>query len=83
MGNGHSHLTEDFNIMFLGPTGAGKSTLIKHLYNRTVCQTDGAAKTTPRQAGSGSFEGKMGKTLPRRTKVNVIDTIGKRIAKLL
>ena len=82
----HDHLTDSdnnaFNILFLGPTGAGKSTLINHLFNRTVCKTGGAAISTTKQArfhsGSHHLWSTHGeKNIQRRTKVNVCDTIGK------
>ena len=31
---------EMFNILFLGPTGCGKSTLINQMFSLTVCQAD-------------------------------------------
>ena len=38
-----------FNVVVLGPTGAGKSTLINHIFNRTVCGTSATAQSCTRE----------------------------------
>ena len=70
--------TDAYNIVVLGPTGAGKSTLINNLFNLTVCKTGGSAQSVTQQIQfhRGSTEiCENGNVVSRR--VNVIDTIGK------
>merc|ERR1712037_329054 len=69
------------NVLFLGPTGAGKSTLINYLFNANVCQTAATASSVTRQLqfaqGSGiSWYINGGKKEYTTTKFNIIDTVG-------
>jgi len=66
---------EHYNILFLGPTGSGKSTLINHLYNSTVLVTDDTASSVTKQVLFTEGEYIMPEEQPMR-KMNLIDTIG-------
>ena len=62
-----------FNILVFGPTGAGKSTIINHIYNMYVCPVSSGPQSKTRRVHytqGGYFFGKKWKT------VNIIDTIG-------
>eukprot|EP00092_Neocalanus_flemingeri_P010448 GFUD01011259.1.p1 GENE.GFUD01011259.1~~GFUD01011259.1.p1 ORF type:complete len:490 (+),score=83.89 GFUD01011259.1:50-1519(+) len=67
-----------FNILFLGPTGSGKSTLINHLYNQDVVKAVGSASSVTRSMtyiqgeAMWSEPGKWKKF----DKVNIIDSVG-------
>ena len=76
-----------WNIVVLGPTGSGKSTIINNLFNETVCQTGDSAESVTRQVlfhnGSNKFTWNVydqdvvgGRRSYRHKRVNVIDTIG-------
>ena len=72
---------DHFNIVFLGPTGAGKSTLINLLYNATVLKTDDTAESVTRQIAFTQGEYTWLRAtdrvrFPTSRKVNIIDTIG-------
>ena len=63
-----------FNIVLIGPTGAGKSTLINNLFNLTVSETAGSSESVTREVKfyQGSFN------IARQMRsVNVIDTLGR------
>ena len=71
------------NILFLGPTGCGKSTLINMLFNKTVAKASGSTSSCTRelQFSQGTFElttkdTKTGRRTAEVKKANVIDTIG-------
>ena len=71
-----------YNIVFLGPTGSGKSTMINEAFNCTVCETAASADSVTRQVvfhqGSHSlWKSTRGDGTVPQVKVNVIDTIGK------
>eukprot|EP00092_Neocalanus_flemingeri_P036942 GFUD01040216.1.p1 GENE.GFUD01040216.1~~GFUD01040216.1.p1 ORF type:complete len:429 (-),score=69.60 GFUD01040216.1:11-1297(-) len=71
-----------YNIVILGPTGSGKSTLINNFFNLTVCKTGGSAESVTRQVmfheGSYRTFRKNNDTGEHyeQSQVNVIDTIG-------
>jgi GTP-binding protein EngB required for normal cell division len=66
-----------YNIVVMGPTGCGKSTLINRLFNCTVCEAGASAGSVTRNfhivEGSGTLRTGTG---GRVSKVNVIDSIG-------
>ena len=70
--------SKKYNILFLGPTGSGKSHLINHLFNRNVAKSDSTQDSVTKEIRF--FEGCLyigwvggGVT---NIPVNVIDTIG-------
>jgi len=70
-----------YNIVILGPTGSGKSTLINNLFNLTVCETGASAESVTRQVmfyrGTDNFKMRVeGEVLQTKKPVNVIDTLG-------
>jgi hypothetical protein len=67
-----------YNIVILGPTGAGKSTLINNMFNLTVCQTADSVQSVTRQVKfyQGSFSWQLTGKQRLTNKVNVIDTLG-------
>ena len=63
-----------FNLVLIGPTGAGKSTLINNLFNLTVSETAGSSESVTREVKfyQGSFN------IQRQIRsVNIIDTLGR------
>ena len=76
-----------YNVIVLGPTGSGKSTIINHLFNQRVCLTGDTAQSVTREVeflqGSMSFEivdrvDQRTRAIVSKTKnLNIIDTIGK------
>ena len=74
-----------YNIVVLGPTGSGKSTIINHLFNQRVCLTGDTAQSVTREVtflqGSMSYmfvDDRTQDIVSKTKKMNVIDTIGKR-----
>jgi len=72
-----------YNIVVLGPTGSGKSTIINNMFNLTVCKTGGSAESVTRQVkfyqGSTTIQYRNRRhntSRSEKVKVNVIDTIG-------
>ena len=77
---------EKYNILFLGPTGSGKSHLINHLFNKNVAKSDSTQDSVTKEIRF--FEGCLnmntideyndGSIQERSVNlpVNVIDTIG-------
>eukprot|EP00092_Neocalanus_flemingeri_P065048 GFUD01079034.1.p1 GENE.GFUD01079034.1~~GFUD01079034.1.p1 ORF type:complete len:432 (+),score=79.37 GFUD01079034.1:52-1347(+) len=57
------------NIVFLGPTGCGKSNLVNQLYNKKVVISEASASSVTRkiQYTQGEYRGQ---------KVNIVDTVG-------
>ena len=73
-------VTNKLRILFLGPIGVGKSTIINHLYNRDICPVgeNSARRTTNRVHPShGIFIDKNCKNCKNNaTRINFFDTIG-------
>ena len=64
-----------FNIVVLGPTGCGKSTIINQLFNRTVSAT--AATAGPVTQELEFFHGDLITSEEGSKQITIIDTIGK------
>ena len=76
-----------YNIVLLGPTGSGKSTLINNMFNFTVCRSAPTASSVTKEVkflkGHFKFAEVYGHHIYQQDKcVNVIDTIGKCNCKL-
>ena len=68
---------EDYNIIIVGPTGAGKSTLINLLFNWTACETqeNGKANFASVTREAHVISG-VHQCIDGEVRVNVIDTMG-------
>lgn len=66
-----------FNVVVIGPTGCGKSTLINHLFNRTVCPVGASLMSVTREivVHEGETDILQVNGVTRR-RVNIIDTLG-------
>jgi len=68
-----------YNILFIGPTGSGKSHLINCLFNSTVAQSTSSTESVTREIHFYQGEAKWYGTSDdnkRQRIINVIDTIG-------
>ena len=70
-----------YNVVVLGPTGSGKSTIINHIFNKTVCETSASAQSCTREVrfyrGVCDFEMMQnGRRVLYQKMINIIDTIG-------
>ena len=73
-----------FSILFLGPTGWGKSTIINQMFNSSVCKADGGIYSVTKEINyiQGMYnypyeidiKGKW--AYHQQSKVNIIDTVG-------
>ena len=81
----HSETTElnendhaSYNIVVLGPTGSGKSTVINNIFNKTVCATAASAQSVTREVRfyKGEYHFSVDWKLKQQA-INIIDTIGK------
>ena len=73
-----------YNIVVLGPTGSGKSTIINNIFNKTVCATAASAQSVTREVRFYRGDAFMvveekGKITKKQKAMNIIDTIGKAI----
>ena len=69
-----------YNIVVLGPTGSGKSTVINNIFNKTVCATAASAQSVTREVKfyRGEYHMVFGREHQRKQQaINIIDTIGK------
>jgi GTP-binding protein EngB required for normal cell division len=64
----------DVNVVVLGPTGSGKSSIINALFNKRVCPVKASALSVTRQMEI--YSGYMKDAQRVTKKLNVIDTIG-------
>ena len=72
---------EMYNIVFIGPTGTGKSSIINMLFNRKVTPSSAGAQSVTKTInfthGNGQFyEVKEDQRIIKSHDVNIIDTIG-------
>jgi len=73
-----------FNVVFLGPTGCGKSHLVNHFFNKTVSVSAGTAESVTRDIHFFIGSAMLGRAPTddvkewhlQRRKVNLVDTIG-------
>ena len=62
-----------YNVVILGPTGCGKSTIINQIFNKSVCLTGANAQSVTQEVRF--YHGNCTKL---RKMINIIDTIGKK-----
>ena len=72
---------ESYNVVILGPTGSGKSTIINNIFNRYVCESGATAQSVTKEVKflQGRINVELEEEGQRRQtvkKLNVIDTIG-------
>lgn len=71
---------DNYNIVFLGPTGSGKSSLINRLFNCTVMATDNGVKSVTRNIhyseGEYTFHDYNCKKKKKGKAITIIDTVG-------
>ena len=66
-----------YNVVVLGPTGCGKSTIINNIFNKTVCAASGSAQSVTREVRFYRGEYYLPTTYKQTQKaINIIDTIG-------
>ena len=70
-----------YNIVVLGPTGSGKSTVINNIFNKTVCSTAATAQSVTREVRfyRGEYYMDFVQSGRKQQSINVIDIIGKTI----
>merc|ERR1719335_1434904 len=64
---------DDVNVLVLGPTGAGKSSVVNMLFNQKVAEVKASAMSVTRQMevyqGFSSWQGEV-------RQINIIDSVG-------
>ena len=65
-----------YNVVVLGPTGCGKSTIINQIFNKSVCPSGANAFSVTKEVKfyHGEFDNGL-----KKKKINMIDTVGKNL----